>query len=1508
MCRIFNGLTVGNKKECGFAQVLVLFCLGFFLSPAFPAIADENKMVLTHLTTDNGLSQNTVVSAHKDKKGQMWFGTWDGLNKYDGYHFTVYKANLDPADDNSPLHTRVDWIREDKYGFLWVKTFDDLLYRFDPSREYFLRISRSSGGSHDKIYDKINEAWVLGNGDVWCSLQKGGCYQVRTDSVNKALKISKPLSSYPLNRLGRLNQVFLDSEGTTWLLAENGLARQLEGEKTPFMLFKDKTSALDSNSFHSFLETPSDLYFGSSGESKIQRGNFWCYNKATKTFRQIQTDFKSPVAYLQKLPDGLLFAASSEDGFLLYDPKMDKSEYFDKEHFPSMRSNRIIGAYSDRYGDIWLSLDEPGVMLFKPESRTFTYLWLKTPNEKRSISQQATFFVFEDVSGVFWIHTMEGTLFPYDRQNNALRWFHNKPGDPDCVFKTNIQVAWADPEGILWICCGNQGIYKCIQRSREFRFTTMEPYIHSGTPDIRSIFQDPAGNVWVSSKAGELRIFDKDHKSKGVLCKNGTLKPSGDMILAVYEIIMDSKGRIWLGTKGQGLVLLKPKNADYSSFDIRFFVNKKGDDYSLSNNKLYDLYEDRKGRIWIASYDGGLMLMDETGGNIRFIHAGNEMTRYPSESCSRVRCIEGDKKGNIWVGTTNGFLVFSDNFKTVKDIRFYHYSRDLQSGNEMFSSDIYDILCDSKGRVWLGTFGGGLILCKDFRPDIKPELIGYNQKNGFHTDIVLAMAEDSKHNLWFTSENTLARFDPENGNRDLYNVSNGLESGDFLESSVFKTSKGLLMFGNASGFYTFDPEKVERNLFSPKIVFTRFQLFGRDVQVGTKGSPLSRHIDDCSKIRLNHKQRTFNIEFAALDFQTPDNIQYEYKLEGFEDEWNKASKQRVATYTGLPKGKYTLSVKSTNSDGVWADNLRRLDIEVLPSFWETIWAYLIYMFLVLLGIAGVIYLLMFFIKLKNEVVLEQKLTDLKLRFFTDISHELRTPLTLISAPIEYIIKQEEVSDTVRGQLQIVQRSTERMTRLLNQILDFRKVQDKKKRLKLQETLFVDCVRKSCVNFEEIAREQNIRFEIIDESSDILVWLDQNAIDTILFNLLSNAFKFTPSEKSITVHLSATETEAVLQISDQGIGIEKSLQSKIFERFYSVDEGSDASRRSTGIGLSLVKELVGLHGASIFVNSVSGEGTTIEIRFKLGAEHFGKDVDFILNDGVTGLTEGTPGYTHEDESHEHESQNREDSQMVLIVEDNEDLRPFLKTVLGKKFRVADAADGNTAWEMTQSLMPDFIITDLMIPGMSGKDFIRLVKNDDRTCHIPVVVLTAKTNLETKLECLEMGADDYITKPFSATFLEARVSNMLEQRARMQSHYRELLLVPDSKVDIEVPMPQAHNRDDEFMGRLMSVMEKNISNGSFSVEQLCSMAGYGRTVFFNKLKSLTGFSPNEYVREVRIKRAAQLLEVGEYTVSQITYMVGMNDSRYFSKCFKQRYNMTPTEYREKMRTSDKQSNIS
>jgi ligand-binding sensor domain-containing protein len=880
-----------SQRRITDSKILQPFLLvGLLLFVAFTARA-QNQALLTHFTTDQGLSQNTVVSVHKDQKGLMWFGTWDGLNKFDGYRFTVYKGNPNPLDLNSPLHTRIDWIREDKSGNLWLKTYDDLLYRFSPSTERFVRVSK--GNAESGNYDKFRTVWVLENGDVWCALQNGGLYRVTSDSKTSELTIEEPFDQEKPPNFGRINLVFMDSEATTWVLSTRGLARQLSEEKQPTVLFREKTPSdvQLSQAFYCKLETKAELYFGAS------TGKLLAYNRSSKTFRQIQTAFHSDITSLLKLPDGRLFAASANEGFFLFNPVNGQTDYYDKQHYPEMRSNVISDPFIDSYGEIWMAINEPGVLHFIPESKTFEYLWRQTPFEIRNASQQTSFFVFEDAFKTLWVHSREGTLFPYNRANHQFRWFFNNPVDPACVFKTNIQVAWADSEGILWVCAGSQGIYKCVQRNRDFHFQSMEGYIHSGTPDIRSLFRDTNGNIWVGSKAGELRILNATHESLGVLCRDGSLRPVGDMRLAVYNILQDRKGRIWLATKGQGLVLVQPRTA--TSFKLTFF-NRQSGKYDLPSNNLYDLYEDHRGRLWIASYEGGLILVDEQGGKFRFLSGKNDLSGYPAEACPRVRCIDGDKNGNIWVGTTNGFLVFSDRFTKAKDIEFFHYNRDSRLLKALNLSDIYQLLCDSQGNVWFGTFGGGLIVCKNYKLGETPELQGFDTRSGFHTDIVLSLTEDRQHKLWLTSENVLARFDPVSKDCDRYSLANGLDAGDFLESSVYRSADGNLLFGNSTGFYDFSPASVKRNSFAPSIALTRLQIFGRDAVVGGEDSPLKCSLDDCSEIKLTHLQRTFSIEFSALDFQTPENIQYAYKLEGFEENWNTLQKARGNLHERAP--------------------------------------------------------------------------------------------------------------------------------------------------------------------------------------------------------------------------------------------------------------------------------------------------------------------------------------------------------------------------------------------------------------------------------------------------------------------------------------------------------------------------------------------------------------------------------------------------------------------------------
>ena len=699
-------------------------------------------------------------------------------------------------------------------------------------------------------------------------------------------------------------------------------------------------------------------------------------------------------------------------------------------------------------------------------------------------------------------------------------------------------------------------------------------------------------------------------------------------------------------------------------------------------------------------------------------------------------------------------------------------------------------------------------------------------------------------------------------------------------------------------------------------------------------SLLKVDIDDTDPLVLSHKENIFSVHFAALDYTNPQNIQYAYILDGFEKQWTFADKQRSVTYTNLPKGEYVLRVRSTNSDGVWVDNERILNIVILPSFWETPVAYVLYVLFILIIILVAVYILFTIYRLKHEVSVEQQISDIKLRFFTNISHELRTPLTLIAGPVEQVLKNDKLPADAREQLVVVERNTNRMLRLVNQILDFRKIQNKKMKMQVQRVDIVPFVRKVMDNFEAVAEEHRIDFLFQTEKEHLYLWVDADKLEKIVFNLLSNAFKYTPNGKMITMFIREDEKTVSIGVQDQGIGIAENKKKSLFVRFENLVDKNLFNQASTGIGLSLVKELVEMHKATISVDSHLGEGSCFKVDFLKGKEHYDKEAEFILEDAdaparmgqvvdianssIQSETLVSDDSEKIDDVYGEEFAKEENSkELMLLVEDNQELREFLRSIFSPMYRVVEAADGKEGANKALKYLPDIIISDVMMPEKDGIEMTRELRADMTTSHIPIILLTAKTTIESKLEGLEYGADDYITKPFSATYLQARVENLLMQRKKLQSFYRDSLMhinisTGQEEVPVATDMPSAEEdasetppatlemspNDRKFMDKLVELMEQNMDNGELVVDDLVRELAVSRSVFFKKLKTLTGLAPIEFIKEMRIKRATQLIETGEFNMTQISYMVGINDPRYFSECFKAQVGMTPTEYRDRV----------
>ena len=957
--------------------------------------------------------------------------------------------------------------------------------------------------------------------------------------------------------------------------------------------------------------------------------------------------------------------------------------------------------------------------------------------------------------------------------------------------------------------------------------------------------------------------------------------------------------------------------------------------YSLSDNNVYCVYEDHHGRIWAATFAGGINYISQgEHGETVFINHRNNLKGYPIDVCYKARFITSDNNGRLWVGTTTGAVAFDENFKKPEDIQFHHFSRVPNDTKSLSNNDVHWIIATQQKELYLATFGGGLNKLISISEDGHGEFKSYSVLDGLSSDVLLSIREDHKQNLWISTENGICKFVPSGERFENYDERSISFRVRFSEAASTLTSGGDMLFGTSNGLFMFSPDSIRKSSYVPPVVFSKLMVANEDVIPGEK-SILKVDLDDTQELVLSHDENIFSVQYAALDYTNPQNIQYAYILDGFEKQWTFADRQRSVTYTNLPKGDYIFRVRSTNSDGVWVDNERILNITILPSFWETPLAYVLYVCFVLLIIFVAVYILFTIYRLKHEVSVEQQISDIKLRFFTNISHELRTPLTLIAGPVEQVLKNDKLPADAREQLVVVERNTNRMLRLVNQILDFRKIQNKKMKMQVQQLNVVAFVRKIMDNFESVAEEHNIDFLFQTEKEALNLWVDADKFEKIVFNLLSNAFKYTPNGKMITVFIREDEGMVSVGVQDQGIGIAENKRKSLFVRFENLVDKNIFNQASSGIGLSLVKELVEMHKATISVDSRLGEGSCFKVDFLKGKEHYNSSVEFILEDSAAPLsmerivdiansslqTEAAivDAPDLEVSAAKEEAGESSSKELMLLVEDNQELRSFLRSIFASTYRVVEASDGMEGWSKALKYLPDIIISDVMMPEKDGIEMTRELRADMTTSHIPIILLTAKTTIESKLEGLEYGADDYITKPFSATYLQARVENLLMQRKKLQNFYRDSLThvtvsetpvaqgetlaghasaEPVSSAAEEPAMPEMSPNDRKFMDKLVDLMEKNMDNGELVVDDLVRELAVSRSVFFKKLKTLTGLAPVEFIKEMRIKRAAQLIETGEFNMTQISYMVGINDPRYFSKCFKAQVGMTPTEYREKV----------
>lgn len=1438
-------------------RIILLLLL---ISQFIPIIAQPLSRI-EHYSIDDGLAQGVIMSIVQDQKGYMWFSTWNGLNKFDGYTFQTFKSRAGDGctlDDN-----RIEYIVNGKYDWIWCRTYDLKAYIFRPDTETFTDVLESVPSKEAQV----RRIPAFRNGVVWLICDYGSCFRFDETEYKNSGRFQQYSISKKNIKGDIIYDIVQDADLDEWVLTNKGIT--IVGKKTihsslPFCYMQEVNKEI-------WLGTDSGLL----GKYDKQSGNILTIALPIPNVE---------ISALKDIGKSILAIGTKKHGLLLYDIEQKSFQSVDIRS-SRQPSNEVQTLYTDQKKVLWISTASSGVTKWDHAHQKLSYL-APLPSKYTEEKYSNAYFIFEDCYGRLWVQPKGGSLNLYDRKNDKLQSFHSQSDDDSPALQTSTHTYFSDRQGNLWLNTSSRELEKISLPQAPCTITNLGV-------ETRAFLYDKEKRLWVATKDRKIRIFDKKGNLAGFLTEDGQITTNEKLFNAnIYCMKQLEDGSIWLGSKGDGLFILRKEGNTAKSYHVEQYKHSSSHPYSISNNDIYSIFQDSRKNIWIGCFAGGINLVKYINGKeLEFIHSGNQLSSYPKDF-PKVRCISETDNGIIMVGTTKGLISFSSEFKTPDQIQFHTHVRNPNDASSLSNNNVINIYTTRKKEMYISTLGGGInkVISTPVTSD-KITFKSYNQRFGLPFDWVLSSIEDRKGNLWFISENVLSKFTPQTESFDNY-------SRDFLRHNSFHseaipviTSNGDLFMGTSTGFIQLPIAELKKSQYVPPIVLTNIRILNDSQPI---------QCNDLSEITLTPEQRNITVEFAALDYINPDNIRYAYKLSGVDSDWNYAGKKRSANYINLPHGTYNLLIKSTNSDGVWTDNIYTLTIHVEPKLSETFWAWLFYTFILILFIITVTYILFYIYRLRHQVNIEQQIANIKLRFFTDISHELRTPLTLINGPVTEVLQHEELSSKAKEYLSVVQKNTERMLRLVNQILDFRKIQNKKMKLMVEETDIIALLPTIMEHFRVIAEERNIDLRFETDSNSLYLWIDTDKTEKIFFNLLSNAFKYTPNNKSILLKVESAEDAINISVIDQGEGISENKLDTIFQRFETIIH-RNLLESSSGIGLSLVKELVDMHHGEISVSSEPGKGSSFKVKILRGKSHFMNDeqAEFILSDSSSSTIQPT--------SNEEDKMNEEEEKLsILIVEDNLELRKFLADILSKEYHVIEAGNGQEGYEKAQQSLPEIIISDVMMPVMDGLDMVKAIKENREICHIPIVLLSAKSSLDDRIKGLEYGIDDYLTKPFSTNYLKARITSLLKQRKFLQENYRRTLLSDEplsddptlSKITLSPTVPQIIPHDQNFVEQIMIYIEENMNNSELAVEDISNAMAMGRTAFYKKVKAIVGISPIDLISEVRIKRAIQLFDGGERNISQVAFMTGFSDPKYFSRCFKKQTGLTPSQYKERI----------
>ncbi len=1356
---------------------LAFFC--FIYSSGF---CQENNILLNNLnfkniSTEQGLSQRSVVSIVQDNQGFLWFGTRYGLNKYNGTEFQVYNYNSN--DTKSLSNNRITKLFIDKLGRLWVGT-ERGLNLYDQNEDSFVRIKKSDEGN-EYYTSNVRGIISIDSTFLWIATRTG--LNKLNTATNKITSINQGISS------------------------------------------NDVTSITEGKSGHLWL----------------------CNADKIQLFNTLKNSFKT------------------------YN--------YPENNSPNLTKNFTTDLFKDNENNIWLGYNG-GLAFFNKVTKTFQDYYL---NGKKAIDTPVR-NIYQDKDGFLWVGSYGG-LYKLNIDDKSILKYEHAVNNPKSLSQNSVYSVIEDQRGDLWVGTWAGGINYIDRNSNNFRtYTAGSSNQHLNYKIVSSIVQDSNQNLWIGTEGGGINFYDTQKQQfKFYTHSSENLKKlTANNIKA---IIQAHDGNLWIGTHGEGLSFLNQKTNRFTHFK-----NFKENSNTIEDNKITCLIEDENHNIWIGTNKGGLNVFNSKTRKFSRIKDPNLIVGYSIYSIQK----SIDKK-YLYIGSINGLSKVDINTKALQKINYKSETKKTPfSVNQVIS-----ILEISSGDLWIGTEGDGLY---NYNVNSKKS-ISYGINEGLPNEVIYGILSDSKNNIWVSTNKGISRISQSTKKIKNFDETDGLQGNEFNYGACLKTKSGQLIFGGTSGFTIINPDNIiEKDSYIPPIQITGFNV---------RNKPYLKKVDSSNEIQLAHNQNDFSFSFVALGYSHPKKHKYAYKLEGFDTDWNFIGNQKTATYTNLNPGEYQFHVKASNGYGDWSELPKKVTINIKTPYWKTWWAYLGY-FLVIAAITLTIrkyYLLR--IKDKRQLELEredrekvEEVNRLKLQLFTNISHDFRTPLTLIIGPLKRIIDKNEGNGHLQKQLSSMYRNANILLQLINQLLDFRKSEAGKLKLSVGKRNVITFLENIKLSFDELANERNIDYQFISDKTYFEAWFDEIEMKKVILNILSNAFKFTPSGGKVQLIVSVKPSkndvsapdELEIVIEDSGKGIREEDLPHVFDRYFQLGQHHEL-RSGTGVGLALAKDIVLLHKGEVMAESEMGKGTRFTITLPTGNHHFTKKQLITSQDNLiedTGIsTQYNPsiiniGWVNEkDEIQEVIIDNALPS--ILLVEDNNEVRQFVKEIFKDKYNVLEAENGESGITVAQTKPVDLIISDVMMPKMDGLEFCNIIKSDLSTSHIPVILLTARSSTKAQRNGFDRGADVYITKPFDADLLKIQVQNLLNSRQLLINKFRKNILLEPKELELESP-------DEIFLKKVMSIVEENLSESSFMTSTLIEKVHMSQSVLYRKLKVLTGQSISEFIRTIRLKRASQLLLKTDMGIAEIAYEVGFNDLKYFRRCFKKVFEVSPSQFRK------------